>query len=243
MIRPVFDQAAGELGREIVLEPREPQRNGDRRFAINGRLVHQFPAPLEDVRVILVHQPRRLGWNADDLFVDTYTGAVALWPAGEELDLDKAIELTQGINTGVNGLLERIIGSQARELGIGGPSPTALGDAALGSEMMGVSLFQAFPPPDYDSPSSRRSQVAMRSSTYGLDLSRWLSQPCIIVIGRMENVPSPIPVSVDGNNVSANMDSGQVVVRWVYPLPAMPVQVPADAPASAPTISDPAGPQ
>jgi hypothetical protein len=225
MIRPVFDPAtASELGREITLEPREAKGN-ERRFAVNGKLVHQLPGPLEDVRIILVHQPKGLGRIADDPICDTYTGTMTIWQPGDELDLNKEIESTLGINTGIDPLLERVASNQG-PLNQFSTTPTFGSTALLGSEMIGTSLFQAFPPPDYDSPNARRPQVVLRESGYGLDLSRWMSQPCIIVIGLLKDVPCPVPVTIDGRDEAAKINKGAVVVRWVYPLPATPVQTP-----------------
>ncbi|MBC7834429.1 MAG: hypothetical protein H7Y88_04920 [Phycisphaerales bacterium] len=56
--------------------------------------------------------------------------------------------------------------------------------------------------------------------THALDLSRWLTQPCIIIIGQMPGgAPSPTPIYVDDQAISTK---GHTVVRWIYPLPADP---------------------
>ena len=48
------------------------------------------------------------------------------------------------------------------------------------------------------------------------DCSDWFLQPCLMVIGVLENVPSPIPLKIDGENVDSD---GTVVLRWIHPLP------------------------
>ena len=48
------------------------------------------------------------------------------------------------------------------------------------------------------------------------DCSDWFLQPCLMVIGILENVPSPIPLKIDGTSVDSN---GTVVLRWIHPLP------------------------
>jgi hypothetical protein len=57
---------------------------------------------------------------------------------------------------------------------------------------------------------------------HGLDLSRWLTQPCVIVIGHLVQEDAgacPVPLTVDGTEIGSR---GRTVVRWVYPLPPAP---------------------
>jgi hypothetical protein len=63
--------------------------------------------------------------------------------------------------------------------------------------------------------------VVRREATHGMDLGRWFTQPCIIVIGYLvdPNQDAPISTYVDGKAVPAR---GTTVVRWVYPLPDNP---------------------
>jgi hypothetical protein len=57
----------------------------------------------------------------------------------------------------------------------------------------------------------------------GLDLSRWFSTPCLIVLGTVEDgtadVGLPYPFTVDGEAPRAD---GETVVRVVFPLPSLP---------------------
>jgi hypothetical protein len=58
----------------------------------------------------------------------------------------------------------------------------------------------------------------------GLDLSRWFSTPCLIVIGTLADdgtgsVGMPIPFTIDGAEPAAD---GTTVVRVVFPLPSAP---------------------
>jgi hypothetical protein len=58
----------------------------------------------------------------------------------------------------------------------------------------------------------------------GLDLSRWMSTPCLIVIGTLRDdgatgIGMPIPFTIDGREPAAD---GTTVVRVVFPLPSVP---------------------
>lgn len=69
--------------------------------------------------------------------------------------------------------------------------------------------------------------VASRQLLHGLDLSRWLTQPCIIIIGFLgepgsDGEASPVPLYV---NDELAPTKGLTLVRWIYPLPASPPAV------------------
>jgi hypothetical protein len=74
-----------------------------------------------------------------------------------------------------------------------------------------------------------------RDLARGVDLSRWFSQPCLLVLGRLDDagngtVALPFPFTIDGDEPRAD---GQTFVRVVFPLPAPPAAlVPLPAPAA-----------
>jgi hypothetical protein len=59
-----------------------------------------------------------------------------------------------------------------------------------------------------------------------VDLSRWCSTPCLIVIGKIQDdgaseprIDLPFPFTIDGDEPRAD---GVTYVRVVFPLPAVP---------------------
>ena len=72
------------------------------------------------------------------------------------------------------------------------------------------------------------SLAGVRRYTHGLDLGRWLTQPCIIVLGVVEtpsgsNATDPLPIYMQRGGNWDELDwSGKTVVRWVYPLDSNP---------------------
>jgi hypothetical protein len=48
-----------------------------------------------------------------------------------------------------------------------------------------------------------------------LDLSAWFARPCVVVMGFVDDVPIPVPLTVDGERVGGR---GTVMMRWVLPL-------------------------
>ena len=83
-----------------------------------------------------------------------------------------------------------------------------------------LSIYNQLVPPDYmTQPNMQpvKDQVVFkRDLGRELDLSVWFTRPCLIVIGRLENSKTPVPLLVEG---SKQATSGLTIVRWVYPLP------------------------
>lgn len=92
-----------------------------------------------------------------------------------------------------------------------------------------TALFSLLEPPDY---TERRSlggvtrATMRRILTHGLDLSKWFTQPCLIVIGAVQDHPSPVPIAVDGVALDGKQRpaTGRTLFRWIYPLAPSPVR-------------------
>ena len=82
-----------------------------------------------------------------------------------------------------------------------------------------LSIYHHLTPPKYH----RMGKVDPETVVFGrqlgreLDLSGWLTRPCVIVIGHLADTPTPIPLRVDGKP-PATVKS-LTVVRWIHPLP------------------------
>ena len=111
-----------------------------------------------------------------------------------------------------------------------------------------VSFMTLIEPPDVADMDTTGRRAAERASavrmlTHGLDLGRWFTQPCIIVVGRMDasaagsTGESPVPIAVDGELAPT---TGTTMVRWIYPLPDAPPAFPELVPEVAPFITEPA---
>ena len=80
------------------------------------------------------------------------------------------------------------------------------------------SLYKRLQPPAYEMnpPDAPAPMRVTRELGRSLDLSRWLTQPCLIVIGTLEDVAIPVPMNVSGVPAKS---SGSVLVRYIIPLP------------------------
>ena len=82
-----------------------------------------------------------------------------------------------------------------------------------------INWFGSIPPPNYRASAQMSGDQALvrRRDTHGLDLSAWLTQPVIIVTGKLETSgtdgPSPLLAPDD-----VPAERRVTLVRWIYPL-------------------------
>jgi len=194
----------------------------DENNALSGALVHELPGELTNVVVLLNR-------GQTPLMTDRPTGGPLLantwawspfgsspWPAGQALDLgalryrdgESGANFFESLSRGLRGVASRFEGDML-----------ARGARAFDA----LTWFGALAPPEYDAQIG--ATAVRRASTHGLDLAHWLTQPCLIVVGTLEDAPLPMPLRVDGREPPSH---GRTIVRWVYPLPPDP---PRPAPA------------
>lgn len=194
---------------------------------LEGTLRHELPGPLRNVVVIDVIRPLRLGARPDALLADARAYKLTSpWAPGEDLPLD---EVTRGASVQAN-----LAGNYLDQLASGAPGVASLMTGGGGGNpvdapqrLMALSLYSQLKPPELD---NMRSEVyrVRRGETYGWDLGRWFSQPCVIVMGfvgdETAKSASPTPLLVNGEEAPTR---GLTLVRWVYPMPAEPPAYPA----------------
>ncbi|MBT4583912.1 MAG: hypothetical protein HOC93_02400 [Phycisphaerae bacterium] len=83
-----------------------------------------------------------------------------------------------------------------------------------------LSLYSHLKPPVYrkreGSKKSPPSNTMIREGGRELDMASWFGRPCIIIMGFVKNASIPVPIEVDGEEISKS--DGMTMVRWVYPL-------------------------
>lgn len=207
-------------------------------IAIKGELVHSLPGVLRDVQLLHVWPVRNPlpTLTADGKVMSRRQpgqmpnrGAlIALqdWSPGQPLRLDALLEPKPVSDRGLQSALSQryydTLYSAARNLGQGfGISSDAI-DPQQATEVL--SFYSMLPPPPYirNPPSDVKVLRITRNAGRELDLAKWFAEPCLVVMGRLDNVPLPCPVLVDGEEVES---SGSVYVRWVLPLPDDPAWI------------------
>ncbi|MBL8746381.1 MAG: hypothetical protein JNK58_08510 [Phycisphaerae bacterium] len=211
--------------------PRPVSSEASPRLDSTGRLVgtltHDLPGALVNPRVILVTGQVSEGVVGRTLAVSpavvgkVYAWAEPTWEAGTALDLSK-------FQPGPSALATKRLADLVPKVSILNQSiPASVKDDDLDDAM---ALFGILEQPELDRSAFSGTTVPStvhRRMTHTLDLSRWVTQPCVIVIGTVVGEANPVPMSVDGVPLDGRSrpSSGRTVVRWVYPLAASPLVV------------------
>ncbi len=215
-----------------VIEPITMTRREDGRFDVIGQIGHSLPGTLRNVRLILIEDRVPVHTYPDDIGIDPFIGvgdtgemlnigssySVPELPPDTIVDLDTVLlgtssDLTRDIQTNY----AQVAGSDddTGMMAVEQPLTASLKQRYL--YILG--LFQQMPPPEYNkfenNPGTSQSAL-QRHLGRELDLSAWLTRPCIILIGELENSPLPLPLRVGDDAPESN---GRTIVRWIYPLP------------------------
>ncbi len=209
-------------------QPQEGDVTIDTHGSLVGTLIHDLPASLESVVVVLV--------RGQQPFVDLGEGGPLLarvwawspfgaqeWVPGEPLDLSRLDY--RDADTG-EAFFRSLTLSATGSTGAFSEDDLLVltrSDALLDA----VTWYSALDPPLWTKASFQR-KILTRQSTHGLDLGRWMTEPCLIVVGQLSQSEIPTPVTVDG---VAPVSVGRTIVRCVYPLPPDP---PRPSPDGAP---------
>jgi hypothetical protein len=222
-------------------------------IVLHGALLHTLPGPLRDVRIVHVTPfhtaPRRTTTDAPPLIApsDSMPSFVrmvgmAQWDPNQPLDVGPALYADEGDPSRapkpapVRAMGQASAAAAIKQLYYDAvlASPGALLDAgaAIGGDarLQILQVYGMLQPPDYVVDKDRgggnwRGDAVRveRDIGRGVDLSRWFSTPCLIVVGTLEESGSgaglPFPFTVDGDEPRAD---GRTVVRVVFPLPSLP---------------------
>ncbi len=238
MIAPqAADGQSVSLGEELQLVEDPTSRN---RWKLSGTLTHSLPSAMEDVVILVVLGQDNLPLPRGDSRVQYSNGLLQArvwdfaypgnksWKPGDVLDLFAATGSDGSTSRAQVGtaFFDKIVPRAPAQFG--GTAPGLLALNNVPESMIALALFGIIPPPDPQD--SGTQTLARRSAAHTYDLSRWFTQPCIIVIGQLstdaegKGIETPLPVSIDGSPTDSTRKQvlGRTVVRWVYPLPAAP---------------------
>lgn len=194
------------------------------RYLLSGELVHDFPAALTDVLVLVNTGQRTVGRGGLGTAVISTAYAVkppTEWAPGQRLDLRLLTTFEQQAGLArlrADELFERL-------LSVGETAVDIRGD--LEDQLTALSFFRQLAPPDPRQVSlgNRPFPRARRTDTHGYELDAWMTQPCVIVLGVLRTNtghPAPVPLYVDGRAVPAEATT---LVRYVYPLAPAPPEI------------------
>lgn len=220
MIRPLMS-AGVDPSQAIRAVARRSIGNNERTLGIEGVLVHNFPGELTRVTIAVVREPTNATGESFVTFMAYDGSAVSLapgpsggWKANEALDLSTLA--VSGARDSIADLMDRLV-----------PAPSgALGIATVDEREapLALSFYSQLKPPAAIGPSTRT--LVRRSMLQSVDMSRWLNQPCVVVVGELQDSPCPVPITVDDLPATevAERVRGRTIVRWIYPLPGQPTR-------------------
>lgn len=193
-----------------------------------GSLTHGLPGPMRDVRIVLVQRqttPREL-WEARKDKVENPMPFVAYdwalradleWKPGELFDLNRSINPEESGAGGAKPFDNAVRG--------GSESPSRV-DSQASLHHYFAAIYPMIQQPQYRTTRERFGLTTvrpLRRMTHGLDLAEWFTQPCLIIIGEIDNEPSPVPIYAGAPGSTREVPTtGRTVVRWVYPLTPNP---------------------
>ncbi|MCZ6852263.1 MAG: hypothetical protein O7F17_11530, partial [Planctomycetota bacterium] len=230
-----------QWGGMIRVDPNDPLRvqrdaRGERDDRLVGSLIHDLPSNLENVLIVWVtndRSPRRrwardgdeqLPWvpalRSGQVLNLGHMWAIGPWAPQTPLSFSTD-RLRPSPQTGFErNTLRRYIEQYADKGGFGVPgTQTTLRDEAVRRHFEMLSFFHQMTPPKYHRQGRldpEKNLVLTRLLGRELDLSAWLTRPCLIVMGWLQDSQCPIPLRVDGDPPNS---SGLTIVRWIYPLP------------------------
>ncbi len=216
--RPAREPGEATEARLVLTDPDEAR--------VSGELIHDLPGELRDVHVIVVagqrplRAPENVGplWLPFRVYADRLAGTP--WKAGERLDL---AQVTAGAG-GQRGALTWLDGMRALGTPRGFGGDTGRPPEPIERRVIALSFLDMLGRPEFlaNRAQGRSSPMPVVRTAQGLDMSRWFTQPCVIVIGQLVEEGEgvlPFPLTVNGEPVPAR---GRTVVRWVYPLDPSP---------------------
>lgn len=219
------DYAGGPRWRGLrpTIEGQEPKlvRRGES-IDLAGTLTHDYPGQLSEIWFIVVtRQLDELAWqeqwekkNYSPLLARAHGWKVTgTWAPGTERSIAQPLTEENLIDARLRDLVP--VSNVASAVFAGGPD---IAQAPI--DYLRLSLLNVLAPPNMEESKAWGSSrmIVRRRATHGFDLGRWFTQPCLIVIGLVDNAPAPTPLFVtDGDSERPIASEGRTLVRWVYP--------------------------
>ncbi|MCK4873430.1 MAG: hypothetical protein KAS72_11950 [Phycisphaerales bacterium] len=202
--------------------------DGVRSHLLEGVLTHNLPATPDRVTILYIQRPAAYGQRDRSKPPTRTPPPIAIgwtwtipgadpWEPGDKLNL---AEITDASRLGSDASLESYLDSvlQRRR-----PASTPGGGVVRPSQVQTqyemATFFHHLEPPAYFSRDQQDHVNYRPRNLKNLDMSMWLTRPCVIVIAHLSDQQTPTPITIDGQTVPSR---GDVIVRWVYPLPGNP---------------------
>ena len=145
------------------------------------------------------------------------------WKAGEELNIGSLLykdgpapQRTRGRNSLSSAIKQSFVQPYETSSGWGAVSTLTTADQYRYLSMLGI--FEALPPPSWILQNQNQQPDTVRFHRMlgqSIDQSRQFSQSCLLIVAFAEDVPSPVAISIDGEE---SPSTGRVMLQWIHPL-------------------------
>lgn len=212
-------------------DPIVVRRDGKgKEIGLEGTILSDLPGDLQQVRITWIHsnrypEPGLAGTKQNQLpWVNPLQAGVPpnrgyVWAQGT-LHPGQRIDLAQMEPQPSHALKRHIESTYLPTEDKGFDIKKTIGDEQRRKELEILTWYQQLPPPAYHRSGEEFTKTGMTRRSVGreLDLSPWLTRPCLIVTGFLEKSELPFPVLIDGDDEAATSE-GLIMVRWIFPLP------------------------
>ena len=197
-----------------MIRPEENDPLGiDANGRLRGTLRHDLPAPIDRVTIVHVRgqtplTSRRAG---GPLLADAWAYRLTdAWEPGQRIDL---------AGLGAPSRAEEYFRNLAskEKVNLGG-----IGGNASPEERLEMLLWlDVIEPPSWREANTGQTfdRTLRTRAAHGWGGGRWLTQPCLMIVGQINGEASPVPIEIDGHTAPM---IGRTALRWVYPLPSNP---------------------
>ncbi|MCP4836216.1 MAG: hypothetical protein GY895_15790 [Phycisphaera sp.] len=142
------------------------------------------------------------------------------WPADKELDLKQVFSTPRALPSyGRNSFRSELASMfPPPQSAIGNLIDSPLSTSDRQRNLRGLSIHGILPSPPIVTASGSNATAwqFIRQMGRSIDVSTRTTESTLLVLGFAENVPCPVPITVDGERRTGN---GDVMLQWIHPLP------------------------
>ncbi|MDG2055182.1 MAG: hypothetical protein P8J86_10800 [Phycisphaerales bacterium] len=228
-----------QWGSLLRIDPSNPPRvitdEDGRETSLAGAIISELPSELEDISIIWItnerNKPRSYATNlvngdrepwiqmrdSGDLLDRGYLWTIDAISPGEVINLSLPTTPAFSLETALNDSYYKAYQKSTQAFsGLRNIAPSV-----RRRHLEALSFYNQLTPPTYLKSPNQNEEPALQVQRWvgrSLDLGRWLSRPCIIIMGYMPGSTSPMPIQLEGNP-DAIPSTGLTLFRWIYPLP------------------------
>ncbi|MEE2972900.1 MAG: hypothetical protein VX672_07230, partial [Planctomycetota bacterium] len=217
----------------IKVDPNDPvrvTRSPDGRLQVSGTLVNASGTVLNNVLVTVTVSdrlqpptvsptegvPPDITANLPPNLGRFFSRAEPVWAPGEAWNLAASQDGSTSLRSGGKGSLGAELDDRFEfqtNLGFDVLSP-----AERIRDLQRLSLFQMLPQPSILAAREGKGRNGrfQRRMARGMDLSRRLTEPNLVLLATAAETPNPIPVEIEGED---RPGTGLVLLQWIHPLP------------------------